>query len=450
MSAAGRRGAWTDERRLADPAQVPDHEERLRAQRARRGKAAHGGAPRSESCDRVRRILLSGAAFAVLLAAGCDALPGGAPTGPGYQVSADFTQVLDLVPQAAVKVNDVTVGSVRDITLHGWTARVRMTVGRDVHLPANATAAIRQSSLLGEKFVALAAPTGEPATGSLADGALIPVSRTSRTAEVEEVLGALGLLLNGGGLGQLKTIDEELNKALSGREADVTDLLHQLDTFLAGLDAQKADIVKAIDALDAFSTHLAQDKQTIGKAIDALGPGLSVLAQQRAQLTQALTALGNLSTVGTRVVNQSRDDTLASLAALQPILTQLVRAGDNLPNALSFLLTYPFPPNAQGAISGDFVNLHATLDLDGAAILANLLAAAPDATPAVPGAPAPGSGSGSPLPPLPGLPPVPGLPLPTPSLPLPLPSLPGLPLPTPSPAPTPTCGLVGILLGCGK
>jgi phospholipid/cholesterol/gamma-HCH transport system substrate-binding protein len=275
------------------------------------------------------------------------------------------------------------------------------------------------------------------------------VSRTSRTAEVEEVLGALGLLLNGGGLGQLKTIDEELNKALSGREADVTDLLHQLDTFLAGLDAQKADIVKAIDALDAFSTRLAQDRQTIGKAIDALAPGLSVLEQQRAQLTQALTALGNLSNVGTRVVNQSRDDTLASLAALQPILTQLVRAGDNLPNALSFLLSYPFPPNAQGAISGDFVNLHATLDLDGAAILANLLAAAPDSTPAVPGAPAPGSGSGSLLP---GLPSVPGLPLPTPSLPalpLPLPSLPGLPLPTPSPTPTSTCGLVGILLGCG-
>jgi phospholipid/cholesterol/gamma-HCH transport system substrate-binding protein len=400
----------------------------------------------------MRRFLAMTAACAALLAAGCDALPGGAPSGPGYQVTAEFTQVLDLVPQAAVKVNDVTVGSVRDITLHGWTARVRMTVDRGVHLPANATAAIRQSSLLGEKFVALAAPATGPAEGSLADGALIPVSRTSRTAEVEEVLGALGLLLNGGGLGQLKTIDEELNKALSGREADVTDLLRQLDTFVAGLDAQKADIVKAIDALDAFSAHLAQQKEVVGAAIDALGPGLTVLTQQRAQLTQALTALGDLSGVGTRVVNESRDATLASLAALRPILTQLVRAGDSLPNALSFLLTYPFPPNAAGAISGDFVNLHATLDLDGAAILANLLAAAPGA--AVPGAPALGSatpGSGLPGSLLPGLPavpalPLPPLPLPTPSLPLPLP---GLPLPLPTPSASPTCGLLGILLGCG-
>jgi phospholipid/cholesterol/gamma-HCH transport system substrate-binding protein len=392
----------------------------------------------------MKRAAFAAAACAVLLATGCDALPGGAPSGPGYQVTAEFTQVLDLVPQAAVKVNDVTVGSVRDITLHGWTARVRMTVSRDVRLPANATAAIRQSSLLGEKFVALAAPVEEPAQGSLADGALIPVSRTSRTAEVEEVLGALGLLLNGGGLGQLKTIDEELNNALSGREANVTDLLHQLDTFLAGLDAQKADIVRAIDALDAFSAHLAQEKQTIGAALDALGPGLTVLAQQRAQLTSALTALGDLSGVGTRVVNESKDATLASLAALRPILTELVRAGDSLPGALSFLLSYPFPPNVTGAISGDFVNLHATLDLDGAAILANLLAAGP----AAPGTSAPGPLLPG-LPAVPGLPAIPGLPLPTPSLPgLPLP---GLPLPTPSPTPSAShsCGLVGIILGCG-
>jgi phospholipid/cholesterol/gamma-HCH transport system substrate-binding protein len=385
----------------------------------------------------------------MLLAAGCDALPGGAPAGPGYQVTAEFSEVLDLVPQAAVKVNDVTVGSVRSITLHGWTAQVRMSVSRDVHLPANATAAIRQSSLLGEKFVALAPPSTEAPQGTLADGALIPLSRTSRTAEVEEVLGALGLLLNGGGLGQLKTIDEELNKALSGREGDVTDLLHQLDTFLAGLDAQKADIVKAIDALDALSAHLAQQKEVIGKAVDALGPGLAVLAQQRAQLTQALTALGDLSGVGTRVVNESRDATLQSLAALQPILTQLVKAGDSLPGALSFLLTYPFPPNVDGAISGDFVNLHATLDLDGAAILANLLAAAPSA----PGTPGSSGGSSSLLPGLPGVPALPGLPA-LPKVPLPTPSLPGLPglplpNPTPTPTPTPTCGLLGVLLGCG-
>ncbi|HEY2670651.1 MAG TPA: MCE family protein [Rugosimonospora sp.] len=406
------------------------------------GPAAAIGASRGAGAvgRRVVGALLALATLAV--AAGCTALPGGAPSGPSYQVSADFTEVLDLVPQAAVKVNDVTVGSVDKISLSGWNARVRMRIDRDVQLPANATAMIRQSSLLGEKFVELAAPTGEQATGRLVNDAVIPVSRTSRTAEVEEVLGALGLLLNGGGLAQIKTINEELTNALSGREATVKDLLGQLDTFLAGLDTQRADITKAITALDSFSAQLAQQKSTIGAAVDALDPGLTVLAQQRQQLTTALTSLGTLSTVGTQVVNDSRDATLASLKALQPILTQLVRAGDDLPKALDFLLTYPFPPNVTGAISGDFVNLHATIDLDGASILSNLLTTGPQST----GTPAGSTSPGATNPPATSL--LPGLPG--------LLGSPGQSTPTPSPSGssgTPSgggkCGLLGILLGCG-
>ena len=65
-----------------------------------------------------------------------------AADGPAYRVTAEFSDVLDLVPQAAVKVDDVTVGSVEKISLSGWTARVRLRVGRNVDLPANATAAV--------------------------------------------------------------------------------------------------------------------------------------------------------------------------------------------------------------------------------------------------------------------------------------------------------------------
>jgi phospholipid/cholesterol/gamma-HCH transport system substrate-binding protein len=370
----------------------------------------------------------------ILALSGCQ-LPGGAPGGPSYQVTAEFSDVLDLVPQAAVKVNDVTVGSVDRITLSGWTARVRLRVSRDVRLPANATAAIRQSSLLGEKFVTLAAPPGQPAEGTLTGGAVIPLARTSRSAEVEEVLAAFGLLLNGGGLAQLKTISEELAGALRGRESGVHDLLHQLDTFLAGLDAQRAEILRTVDALDRFSAHLARQRDTLRAALDALDPGLTVLAGQREQLTHALTALSDLATVGTRVVNASRDDTLATVRSLRPVLDQLVRAGANLPKALDFLLTYPFPPNVTGAINGNFVNLHLTVDLDGAAILSNLLVT-PAGSPAKPARPATPARPG--LPALPALPGLPGL-------------LPGA---SPSPSASPSggssgggCSLIDILTG---
>ncbi|MFU8854632.1 MCE family protein [Micromonospora sp. SL1-18] len=328
--------------------------------------------------------LLAGALAVALLPAGCGLpevadlpLPGGRPAGDGYTVTAEFTDVLDLVPRAAVKVDDVTVGSVEKISLSGWHARVRLRLDRAVRLPANAIAAVRQSSLLGEKYVTVAPPPTEPARGRLADGDVIPLSRTTRGAEVEEVLAALGLLLNGGGLAQLRTINTELGAALAGREPALRDTLAQLDTFLAGLDRQKADIVRAIDALDRLTGRLARQRQVVGEALDSLAPGLTVLAAQRAQLTRALTALGQLGTVGTRVVERSREDTVASVKALQPILEQLARAGDDLPKSLDFMLSYPFPPNVTGAIVGDFVNLSITADLDAASILANLVAAAP-------------------------------------------------------------------------
>src|SRR5213078_816577 len=119
------------------------------------------------------------------------------------------------------------VGRVDKITLTPDTrsALVSMTVNGEIALPANARAELKQSSLLGEKFVELSVPTAEPATGKLADGAQIPLGRTNRNPEVEEVLGALSLLLNGGGVGQLQQITRELNNSMDGREPEIRSLL---------------------------------------------------------------------------------------------------------------------------------------------------------------------------------------------------------------------------------
>src|SRR5271166_2925807 len=62
-------------------------------------------------------------------------LPGGASLGSHpFQVTAQFSNVGDLVPQSAVMVNDVAVGRVTRIFLpHGsWTAHVTMLVNGSV------------------------------------------------------------------------------------------------------------------------------------------------------------------------------------------------------------------------------------------------------------------------------------------------------------------------------
>ncbi|HEU4912806.1 MAG TPA: MCE family protein [Actinomycetes bacterium] len=355
-------------------------------------------------------------------------LPGGAAGGDDvYRVTIEFADVLDLVPQSAVKVNDVTVGAVEDVALDGWHADVRVRLLDSVRLPDNAVAELRQTSLLGEKFVSLGPPPGGAQVGRLKDGDTIPLERSGRNPEVEEVFAALSLVLNGGGVAQLKTINVELTKAMRGHESDIKGALKQLDTFIGGLDEHKQEIVRALDGLDRLSARLEAQKQDIAVALEDLGPGLKVLADQRRQLTKMLTALSDLGRVGTRVIKASKADTVANLEALDPILTRLSEAGDNLPGALEMLVTYPFPQAATGAVKGDFTNLRITADLDLRTVLANLGGPKPPDLPAVPVPPTPGVPTAPSLPTLPNLPvtPPPVTPPPVTPPPVTVPPLPG-------------------------
>ncbi|WP_326669043.1 MCE family protein [Streptomyces canus] len=367
---------------------------------------------------------LAWAAVGTLLLSGCEfngwydvQLPGGAAAdGHAYHVTVEFRDVLDLVPQSAVKVNNVTVGAVEKVQLDGWHARVRLRVADSVKLPANAVAELRQTSMLGEKYVALSAPSGTAPVGRLGDGDRVPLSRSGRNPEIEEVLSALSALLNGGGVAQLKTITVELNKALNGRENRVRSLLKELNTFIGGLDDQREDIVRALKAVDRLAGRLGKEKKTIAQAVDAMPPALKVLADQRRDLTKMLTALSKLSKTGTKVVKASHDDTVANLKQLRPILKQLNKAGDDLPNSLELLTTYPFPRNAVDAVRGDYVNLDITADLDLSDLYGNLTG----------GSGKSGEGNGdSKQPETPDIPDLPDLPaVPTPTA---LPSTPSLP-----------------------
>ena len=358
-----------------------------------------------------------------LVASGCSfkgaasfPLPGGVG-GNGYQVKIEFDDVLDLVPQSSVKVNDVTVGSVKKIELSdgGYTALVTVGLENDVKLPENVTAQLRQTSLLGEKFVSLEAPDNP--SGELKDGMFIGKDRTRRNADIEEVLGALSLVLNGGSLEQLQVINSELTKALSGRETEVRQFLDQLTGFVGGLDDQKGQIVAALDGLDRLSAKLAAGRQTLDVALRDLPKGAAVLADERAQLTRVLAGLSNLGTVATRVIQQTQQSTVADLRALQPILTQLAKAGKDLPDALELLTTYPFPrtvalPGNKGGIRGDYANLYVTIDSSVQDLIDNLrngglpplpLPKAPAASPTTP------KGPTIPSPTVPRLPDVPGI-----------------------------------------
>lgn len=280
----------------------------------------------------------------------------------GFEVSADFADALNLVPRSSVKVGDVAVGQVESVTRVGWHARVTMLVRKDVVLPANAEAQIRQTSLLGEKFVELSAPAAgsdvTPAsTGRLGPNDVIPMDRTGRNPEVEEVLGALSLVLTGGGVGQIQSITHELNEMMDGRTGKIRNVLGQVNTLVKTLNSQKGDIVQAMESINGLSKTLVTEKDTIGAALDAAGPAITVLRDQHTELVKMLSELDRLGSVGTRVINETKDDLIAELRHLEPVLRKLSDTGDSLVPGLVAAASYPFPMDAADAIKGDFANV---------------------------------------------------------------------------------------------
>jgi phospholipid/cholesterol/gamma-HCH transport system substrate-binding protein len=382
------------------------------------------------------------AVAAMLLLSGCGfkgayslPLPGGSGSGAVYHVTAVFDNVQDLVPMAAVRVDDVPVGDVTAIKYDpaAHKARVTLRVKKSVHLPANAVATLEQTTLLGEKYIALSPPSGTAAEGQLADGAVINDNATSNLPDVEEVFGVLSAVLNGGSLQDLQTIDLEISKALGGREQQVRSALAQVDHFVADLNGQRGQITRALDELNRFSAALAKQNTTIAGALDNLGPGLKVLADERVQFTQLLTDLSKFGQVATHIITASREQTVAGLRDLKPILSRLQAAGTNLPRGLELFPTYPFPKAIAGAVPGDYNGLKLTFNADPlfCVLIPQLPLSCSGTTFTLPTGPTTKGGT-------------PTLPLPLPTLPVPVPSVPGLPnvIPTPGVTSGPLGGLL--------
>jgi phospholipid/cholesterol/gamma-HCH transport system substrate-binding protein len=322
------------------------------------------------------RIRLRAAAGLLALAAavsGCGGwqglnsipLPGVQGQGPGaFTIQAQMPDVDNIEPNSRVRVADVTVGNVTKIERQGWHALVTMELNGNVQLPANATAKLGQTSLLGSLHIELAAPTDVAPQGRLHEGSLIPLSSAGKYPSTEQTLAAISLLLNGGGIGKVQDITEAFSTAWTGREADLRSLIEQLDVFIDYVNNQKDDIIAANESLDNLVGQFAEQKPVVDKALRTIPDALAVLKEQRDNLTEALAQLGRFSALAADSVNQTKEALVQELKDLGPVLESLANAGPALTRALSFLPTFPFPKETlTNWLRGDYANLSLIVDL---------------------------------------------------------------------------------------
>ncbi|KUH90666.1 MCE family protein [Mycobacterium sp. IS-1556] len=291
-------------------------------------------------------------------------LPGAVGRGPDAHVyHVELANVGTLESNSPVMIDDVVVGSVGRMTLHGWHIDLEISVKPDVAVPANAVATVGQTSLLGSMHVALDPPPGEKPSGRLRPGATIGLDKTSTYPSTERTLSSLAAVVNGGGLGQIGDIIANFNTALSGRQGTVRDLIARLDTFVGTLYQQRENIIATIDELDRFSQRLGDEQEVLTRALDKIPPALDVLIRERPNFTTALNRLGQFSDTVSGLINDTQADLVTNLKNLEPTLRALADVGAEIDTALAWLPTFPLTQNLiDRGVRGDYVNLFVTVD----------------------------------------------------------------------------------------
>jgi phospholipid/cholesterol/gamma-HCH transport system substrate-binding protein len=332
--------------------------------------------------SRIGRRALAIGTSVMLIITGCsfqgvNSLPLPGAVGRGTDAAVYHVEVANigtLESNSPVLIDDVVVGSVGKMRLHGWHVDVDVSLKPDVVVPANAVATVGQTSLLGSMHLALDPPPGQAPDGRLNPGATIGLNSSSTYPSAEQTLSSLAAVVNGGGLGQIGDIIHNFNAALSGRQDAVRDLITRLDNFVGTLYQQRDNIIATINELNRFSATLGSQQETLTRALNKIPPALDVLLKERPRITTALEKLGVLSDTVSGLVNDTQADLVKNLQNLAPTLQALADVGPEIDTALAYAPTFPLTQNIiDRGVRGDYVNLWATVDLTNARMKRGLL-----------------------------------------------------------------------------
>jgi virulence factor Mce-like protein len=315
------------------------------------GRARRPGAPRRRLPGSRRQRIATGAGALAVVAA---LIAGGVllyqATHQGTQLTAYFSESIGVYPGSDVRVLGVRVGTVGAVQPDGHQVKVTLTVGHGVAVPAGVRAAVVAASVVSDRYVQLTpAYTGGP---QLANGAVIPVTRTAVPAEVDQIYaglnklatalgpagvnsrgalsnliktGAANLAGNGGYLNSMITQYSGLSKTLGGSAGNIAATITSLQQFTSMLKQNDGQVRQAEQQLAQVTGFLSGDRQQLAAAMSTLATALGQVQQFIASNRSLLTSNVNKLATITSILSSER----ASLA--QALDTQPLVA-DNLLN----------------------------------------------------------------------------------------------------------------------
>ena len=255
------------------------------------------------------------------------------PTDKGHHYSAVIADASELVKDNAVRLRDVQVGKVSSVGVDGLHAKVGFTDDSDVHLPTQTNVVLRQASLLGEMFIELV-PEGD---GQLPEGTTIPMARTRRAAQLEEVVQLGGELVGQVTADNLNRIITTFDDAWGGHPERLQRLFDAMAGASSALDANREALGLTIDKVEQVSAALTPHTAELAASVNNFAAGLRALDAHRGQLADFTTGLKNLSNSAADLLVKHEAKISASGSEAKDILDQIVANLGDLEKGLDAL-----------------------------------------------------------------------------------------------------------------
>ena len=283
-----------------------------------------------------RRNLVAVPTLAILVfgLAGCSASGGGSQR----TATAVFTDVGDLSNGAQVQMADVPVGSVRSIALVGNKAKVTLGFDSGVRIPADVSAAVQRTTILGDQFVNLVVPKNETGAAAatapqLANGARI--AHTSVVPDVEQFVQAGSQVFGAISTTELEQIIQAGGEGFTGQEASLKAFLTDLTTVANGYAQHTNDITQAVNGLNSLTASLAPTSSATATALTNLSQTVAILAKNSSQFETLLQSLDGLSSQGRSLLENYYPQIVTQLQTLQAVSSQLAQHQSDLAGLLS-------------------------------------------------------------------------------------------------------------------
>jgi phospholipid/cholesterol/gamma-HCH transport system substrate-binding protein len=242
---------------------------------------------------------------------------------------AHFTRVVGVHEGSDVRVLGVRIGRVTKVRPQGRTVRVEMRYDRDLRVPAEAMAIVVPPSVVSDRYVQLTPAYSGGA--ALADGADLPVERTSVPLEIDDIYRALdefnkALGPNGANAdGALSDLLATGRANLEGNGDNLNVTLDSVSRALSTVAEGRTDLFGTVANLQQFTTALATSDQQVRAFNKQLADVATQLSEERDDLAAALRSLAIALADVTTFVRDNRAILESNVEALADITTVLAR-----------------------------------------------------------------------------------------------------------------------------